>query len=144
MQGLFGSVCPCCGQQVQDAWEGTFEEFWRRWPDKRAKHVAQKAWARLAPAERKVAADRCASWCRDWRKHNKEASHILASTYLNQRRFLDGASAEPADAADALAVKAKWIAERKAYLARSIPPAQVREMVTRGLVTPQQCREAGL
>lgn len=66
-----------------------FDDFWSRWPDKRNKHNARKAWAKMRRSERKLATERCVKWCEQWRKDNPQASHIHASTYLNQKRWED-------------------------------------------------------
>lgn len=89
MGDLFGAVCPCCGQSMTNVQRQPFDAFWEVWPDRRAKRPAQIAWSKLAPAEQQVAIDRARDWCAAWRKANPDASHIMASTYLNQRRFAD-------------------------------------------------------
>ena len=66
-----------------------FEDFWAKWPDKKNKHSAEKAFKKLKPDERTKAVDRVGTWAVKWRKDNPDASHIHASTYLNQKRFLD-------------------------------------------------------
>lgn len=145
MSDLFGPVCPCCGQPMPDKQQSRpFDAFWTVWPDKRGKEPAQKAWKRLTPPERQVAVDRCEAWCRDWRKRNPEASHIMAATYLNQRRFLDMPETAKPATIEALDMQAGWIRERKAYLCKGIRHEAVRQMIERGLVTAEDCRAVGL
>lgn len=146
MTDLFGPVCPCCGQPMPDKIEARpFDAFWKLWPDKRGREVARKAWGRLAPAERQTAIQRCEAWCREWRKRNPEASHIMAATYLNQRRFLDDVAAEatPSRPPD-LSQMAEWIKSGKPWLCRSIAGRAVEEMIQRGMVTREECRRVSL
>ena len=145
MTDLFGPVCPCCGQPVQEAQRTPFDAFWQKWPDRRAKQPAEKAWGKLAPAEQKVALDRCEAWCREWRKRNPDASHIMASSYLNQRRFLDeGETPKQADQGTVLEMWGKAIREGKGFLVRNLTPIQARAVVDAGHATEEECRKVGV
>ena len=146
MSDLFGPVCPCCGQQIRESIEPRpFDAFWKIWPDKRGREVARKAWGKLAPAERQIAIQRCELWCKQWRKRNPDASHIMAATFLHQRRFLDDVAApETVKRAPGLADMAEMIKSGKPWLCRSISPAAVQEMIRRGMVTREQCKAVSL
>lgn len=67
----------------------SFEEFWQIWPDRRAKPPAMTAWVKLSRDDQKRCLEVTQSWCSDWRRKHPEASHIMAASYLNQRRFED-------------------------------------------------------
>lgn len=125
----------------------TFPDFWANWPHKRNRHSAEKAFAKLKPDDRQKAADRASVWCMDWRKENPQAAHIHASTYLNQRRFLDSDevqqhSAESCDMAASL--QARAIKAGLDYLCRNISPVRAGELIRSGLVTEMECRKVGL
>lgn len=120
-----------------------FDEFWGIWPDKRGKDIARKAWGKLTNAERKLAKDRCRAWVKDWRKANPQASHILASTYLNQRRFLDMAEPDK-PRGDPDEFYAAAIRDGRRYVVSGISQARAAGMIERGLVTREQCRSVGL
>lgn len=149
MSDLFGDVCPCCGQPMPEPeYQATlFDEFWVKWPDKRAKIPAVRAWEKLSSAEKKVAFDRCEAWCQEWREKNREASHIMAATYLNQRRFLDepkGSKVSPETQAAAEQQLVQAIRSGKDYLCRTITPARARGLVRDGYVSEEECRKAGV
>lgn len=145
MPNLFGSVCPCCGQPALDIPPQPFNEFWSSWPDKRAKHPAQVAWSKLSAPEQKIAMERTEAWCREWRKRNADASHILAATYLNQRRFLDTPeTAATVDPEKHDLMIAGWIKEGKAFLLGSVTASRAAGLVARGMVTEEECRKVGV
>lgn len=145
MPDLFGDVCPCCGQSVQPAQSTPFDAFWQKWPDKRAKMPAEKAWRKLSPAERQVALERCEAWGRAWRKRNPDASHIMASSYLNQRRFLDeGETQKQVDRSMVLEMWGRAIREGRGYLVRNLTPHQARAVVDAGHATAEECRKVGV
>lgn len=125
----------------------TFDKFWERWPDKKNKASAMGAWRSLRPVERAKAVARCQQWCKDWRKQHPDASHIHASTFLRQRRFLDMDENSQATAADERAVlemQAGWIRDGKDFLCRGISASRASEILQVGLVTEDQCRKAGV
>ena len=145
MADLFGAVCPCCGQAMPERIEhDTFETFWKKWPDKRGKDVALRAWKKLAAAEKKIAADRCEAWCHDWRKRNPQASHIMAATYLNQRRFMDMDDIPKADRRAPYEAAASRILTGKSFMCVHVTAAQAREAIAAGLVTEDDCRKVGV
>lgn len=146
MTDLFGPTCPCCGQPMPEQIEARpFEAFWRHWPDKRGKATAEAAWRKLTPAERQIACQRVEAWCKEWRKRNPQASHIMAATFLNQRRFLDDMpQPAPAKQRPRLEVWAERIKKGIPALCRDIPPSAVDEMMERGMVTRDECRRVSL
>lgn len=146
---LFGpKVCPCCGQPIEDkSMQSAFEDFWKVWPDKKAKAQARKAWDALRPTERVLATERAASWFSAWRNSCVGASPIHASTYLRQRRFLDideKSQARSADRSQIVRNHATAIKMGKRHLVAMISAAQAREMVSQQLVTVDECRKVGL
>lgn len=121
-----------------------FDAFWSAWPDRRNKETARKAFAKLRPADRQKATDHAAKWAAQWRKENPQASHIHAATYINQKRWTDLEEAAPPMGDDSLAMQAQWIKDGKSFLARTIKPSAVAEMLARGMVTPEECARAGV
>lgn len=124
----------------------TFDDFWADWPDKKNKASAAKAWAKLKPNERAKAATRAKDWCVQWRKDNPQAAHIHASTYINQKRFLDADEVSQANqaACDGVSkMQAQWIKDGKHFLFRSLSASRVAELVNGGFVTTEECRRAG-
>ena len=124
-----------------------FEEFWTHWPDRKNKESARKAFMKLHPMERKKASDRAPEWCQQWRKDNPQASHIHASTYLNQKRFLDMDEVREVQKVintDAMRMQAGWIKEGKHFLAKNISTEMLRSIMAAGLVTPDDIRRIGL
>lgn len=72
-----------------------FDAFWSAWPNKNAKVAAEKAWRKLSAADRTEAAEKCAAWFAAWRRGNPSASPILPASFLNGRRWEDGAAPIP-------------------------------------------------
>jgi len=66
-----------------------FAEFWQHYPRKDGKQTAAESWAKLTPEERQLAlADVPQRMRANWA--GRELEHLPhASTYLNQRRWLD-------------------------------------------------------
>lgn len=78
---LFGAL-PAEGQQ--------FILFWYRYPRKVGKAEAQRAWARLLPADRTAALDRIMPQVAFWQLSGTQRLFIPhAATWLNQRRWED-------------------------------------------------------
>lgn len=124
-----------------------FDDFWAEWPDKKNKESARKAFMKLHPREREKAIERAATWAAQWRKDNPQASHIHASTYLNQKRFLDLDEIKEVQKvihSDAMLMQARWIKEGKDFLARNISRDMLAAMVSQGIVTPDEVRRVGL
>lgn len=144
MSDLFGTVCPCCGQPAPEQRATPFNEFWAVWPDKRGKAPAHKAFNKLTAAEQQVATRRAKHWAIEWRKRNPEASHIMAGSYLTQRRFLDEGQAPKLSKGSMDEVQAEQIKSGKRYLCTNISSLRGRELVNKGLVTTQECVEVGV
>lgn len=124
-----------------------FQAFWKAWPDRRNRATAFKAFMKLKGPDREKATARAADWCAQWRKDNPQASHIHASTYLNQKRFLDAdekSEASQQNLDESMRLQAQWIKEGKHFLAKTIRTDLLREMISAGLVTPDECRRAGV
>lgn len=66
-----------------------FSAFWDAWPSKAAKAKAEVAWKKLSDADRAAATANADAWFRRWRDGHAQASPILASSYLNQKRWQD-------------------------------------------------------
>lgn len=66
-----------------------FAAFWTVWPNKNAKAAAEKAWAKLSPADRRAAAENAGAWFNRWRQGAPTASAIHPASYLNQKRWTD-------------------------------------------------------
>lgn len=151
MNDLFGpDKCPCCGQVIEDGSiqsTGSFAAFWESWSNKRGKADAQRAWKALHPADRALAADRAAEWCRVWRAENPSASHIHAATYLRQRRFLDLDEIKAEIKVNRAGVDERLAAAIRAgkrHLVGHMSAARAREMIAGGLVTEAECRAVGV
>ena len=124
-----------------------FDDFWAVWPHKKNRESARKAFAKLKSEDRQKATERAAEWCAGWRKDNPQASHIHASTYLNQKRFLDmdeAAQDREKVAEGLLEMQAGWIREGKAFLCQSLTSQRVQEIIGAGLVDQDECRKAGV
>lgn len=118
-----------------------FEMFWAVWPDRKNRASAAKAFIKLKPDEREKAINRAGEWCREWRKENPQASHIHASTYLNQKRFLDMDEKRQSVKVDEIGVmemQAAWIRDGKDFLCRNLSPTRVAQIVQAGLVSREQ------
>ena len=122
----------------------TFDDFWTKWPHKRGKFPAEKAFKKLKADEKDHAVRVVSQWVKEWRKENPQASHIHASTYLNQKRFLDIEEVSPEVEGDALEMWAGWITGGKGFLCKHIKPHAVQQMIERQMVTQDQCRDVGL
>lgn len=71
-----------------------FEEFWAAWPlAKTAKAKAQAAFKKLKAEDRAKATEAVVTWAANWRRQHPTASDIHATTYLNQKRWEDEATA---------------------------------------------------
>ncbi len=124
-----------------------FSDFWSKWPHKRNRASAEKAFKRMSAENQRMATERCEEWCAQWRKENPKASHIHASTYLNQRRFVDLEETRKinAEARDGmLKMQAEWIRENREYLCRNISQQNLNEIISLGLVTKEECERAGV
>jgi hypothetical protein len=123
----------------------SFAEFWDRWPEKKAKVSAEKAWARLPAEDRRVASARCADWFRAWRRGNPQASPIHAATFLNQRRWQD--MDETSSTQNPNAVAEFWAKHLNDPAARvpqtAISPSLARLMLELRLVTPETLKRRG-
>ena len=71
----------------------SFDDFWKRWPNKVAKQQAKTAWKRLSQKDREAAHAAVNHWTEKWRKQYPTASPIHAATFLNKRRWEDYDSA---------------------------------------------------
>lgn len=64
----------------------TFDKFWQRWPDKRAKENARKAWAKAL--ERGVKPETIMAAVEVYRRNKPDwQTWMHAATFLNQHRF---------------------------------------------------------
>lgn len=71
-----------------------FDEFWAAWPlAKTAKAKAQAAFKKLKAEDRAKATEAVVTWAANWRRQHPTASDIHATTYLNQKRWEDEATA---------------------------------------------------
>lgn len=71
-----------------------FDEFWSAWPlAKTAKAKAQAAFKKLKAEDRAKATEAVSIWAANWRRRHPTASDIHATTYLNQKRWEDEATA---------------------------------------------------
>jgi hypothetical protein len=125
----------------------TFPDFWAEWPHKKNKFSAEKAFKKLKPGEREQATKYAAEWCKVWRKENPQASHIHASTYLNQKRFLDmdvDTSEPQPDTMAVCTMYADAILKGKSYMFKHINPQILSVILDHKLVTRDQCRKAGV
>jgi hypothetical protein len=123
----------------------SFAEFWDRWPEKKARVSAEKAWARLPAEDRRVVIARCADWFRAWRRGNPQASPIHAATFLNQRRWQD--MDETSSTQNPNAVAEFWAKHLNDPAARvpqtAISPSLARLMLELRLVTPETLKRRG-
>lgn len=123
----------------------SFAEFWDRWPEKKARVSAEKAWARLPAEDRRVVIARCADWFRAWRRGNPQASPIHAATFLNQRRWQDMDETTSTQNPNAVAeLWAKRLNDPTAYVPQAaISPSLARLMLELRLVTPETLKRRG-
>lgn len=71
-----------------------FEAFWAAWPlAKPAKAKAQAAFRKLTAEDRAKATEAVAEWAVNWRRQHPQASDIHPTSYLNQKRWEDEATA---------------------------------------------------
>ena len=107
----------------------SFSAFWDVWPNRNSKAAAEKAWKKLSPDDREAAAKACVDWFSAWRNCHPEASPILPSTFLNNRRwedeaFLSRAAPVPAETYSQQAmrmIREEEEAERRSRDFRGIP-----------------------
>jgi hypothetical protein len=123
-----------------------FADFWELIPQgaKSGKAAAQKAFHRLSFDGQKRARDNVAAYYNWWRQRNPEASWLHPATYINQRRWQDEAFSGTTQTVDKAAFWAECINAGKYVSAVAISPSLCREMVERGLVTPEALTERGL
>ena len=143
MTDLFETTCHCCGQTLPERQASPFSAFWDKWPSKKAKAAAEKAFAKLTVQEKTTATDVCARWFAKWRKENPQASDMLAASFLNGKRFED----EGLQAQTKTDVAAFWAdsIQRKRFVSPTvITPSIATEMLARELVTKTQLREIGI
>lgn len=70
-----------------------FETFWRLYPRKQSKVVAEKSWTRMTTTERMTAIDALADHIVMWNREGRGTRLIPhAATWLNQRRWEDDLS----------------------------------------------------
>jgi hypothetical protein len=119
-----------------------FGAFWDKWPDKRAKEVARKAWGKLTAAEQAIASDRAKAWFNEWRKRNPHASPIMASTYLNQRRFYDMDEKPKADVNASHKAVASQVRSGNPAIIRTLKPSQIWRAVEAGVLSDHEARTA--
>jgi len=119
----------------------SFADFWASWPNKTAKAQAEKAWKKLSPAGREAASSAAVAWFADWRRRHPDASPIHPASYLNQRRWEDERASQP-KAVDRFEVAAINIRSGKPFLCSNISASLARELISRGMVTETQCKEA--
>jgi hypothetical protein len=126
-----------------------FANLWECLPTgaKSGKREAQKAFAKLRPAEQRAASEYVAAYYGWWRSANPQASWLHPSTYINQRRWEDEAwkpKNEAAPSADRLKFWADSITSGRYVSPATCGPALCRELVASGLVTERQVLERGL
>jgi hypothetical protein len=123
----------------------SFAEFWDRWPEKKARASAEKAWARLPAKDRRVVIARCADWFRAWRRGNPQASPIHAATFLNERRWQDMDETTSTQNPNAVAeLWAKRLNDPTAHVPQTaISPSLARLMLELRLVTPETLKRRG-
>lgn len=67
-----------------------FEQFWKLYPRKVAKRIAERAWKRLTPAEQKLAMEAIPNHVKYWDMKYTNIEFIPhPTTWLNQGRFED-------------------------------------------------------
>jgi hypothetical protein len=67
-----------------------FEQFWKLYPRKVAKRIAERAWKRLTPAEQKLAMEAVSNHVKYWDMKYTNIEFIPhPATWLNQGRFED-------------------------------------------------------
>ena len=123
-----------------------FETFWKAWPHKTNKASAEKAFKKLRNDDKEKATTRAASWCAKWKQENPQASHIHASTYLNQRRFLDldeQQQARDADLNDALSQQLGWLREGR-FKPEWLSGQMKQRLAASPLVTDEERRTWGI
>ena len=115
---LFGETCPCCGQPVapKQQQSASFPAFWAAVPHKVGKAAAEKAWRKLATADRLAATESVAVFYRWFSATYPTASAIHPASYLNGRRWED----EPIRGKGAVVTAAAMTSLRRA-LASDIP-----------------------
>lgn len=68
----------------------SFDEFWQLYPRKVGKRDAQKAWARLTPAEQQAAVEAIPQHVTLWRRSNIERQYVPhPASWLNGARWED-------------------------------------------------------
>ena len=89
-----------------------FSEFWKQYPRKIAKRVAEKSWLRLRPGEQEAALEAIKNHIEYWRKAGTEKEYIPhASTWLNQARWEDEIEM-PVDKPVDNTIKQWWASEK--------------------------------
>ena len=152
MNDLFQSACPCCGQSIPDQQETPFDAFWASIPKGKkngSKPMAEKAWAKLSPQDRKLAQERVGIFLGLTKEERIGASSMHISTFLNQRCFeeevLQGKQARiNAPKVDPLTRAENDIKSAKPYLCTNITQVTVRQLIAAGRVTEDECRKVGL
>lgn len=118
----------------------SFADFWASWPNKTGKAAAERAWKKLSPQDRDTASGSARSWFEAWRRKHPDASPIHPASFLNGRRWEDEGQA-PVPQGNRLETAASNILSGKDFLCRNIPASLANELVSRGMVTIDQCRK---
>ncbi|WP_171178635.1 hypothetical protein [Ruegeria sp. HKCCD8929] len=142
---------PCVSPEAPHTQDFNFEDFQREFEDVyprlgdgeateaelRAAIEAGTAPAKILAGARAYAAEQ---------KGNKRQYIAFSENWLRAKRWVQHAPAskEAADPAKVLEFHANTIQEGKPFLCRTISAAAARECIAAGLVTLDQCREAGV
>ena len=90
----------------------SFDEFWKQYPRKIAKRVAEKSWLRLKKEEQDAALEALQTHLEYWRKAGTEKEYIPhPSTWLNQARWEDEIEM-PVDKPVDNTIKQWWASEK--------------------------------
>lgn len=126
--------------------EESFDAFWKVWPNKNGKADAIAAFSKLESEDRASATGLASGWFSAWRKKHPDASPILPATYLRKRRWEDEfeGSKPAASESEVWERRAAAVKSRQEWQTRHLTPTQVSEMISRNLVTIEECRKAGV
>lgn len=124
----------------------SFDDFWKVWPKKEAKGDAEKAWK---AAVRQASPERIIAGIATSPQTNREKKFIpSAGKWLRNKGWEDEGphlrAVPSVSDADLRAKRVEFIKSGKDYLTRSITATQARELIEAGLVTPEECRKAGV
>lgn len=122
----------------------TFEEFWKRCPNRVSRQKACLAWGKLTEPERVQAIEHVARWYAQWAAEKPELTTPNPITYL-ERRAWGNMDTTPKTTAESRAELLRQWADRingDGYLAPGAPGrATCDELVANGLVTAERIAE---